>query len=675
MASLPDYTETDNDKPETDEDFLADVREKFEQAATREAHNREEALDDLRFVRLREQWPERIKKDREADNLPCLTLDKLSSFIRQVVNDARQNKPGITVHPVDSKADVETAKIIEGLIRNIEVTSDADVAYDTALEAAVGSGFGYFRINTAFTSDDTFDQDIVIERISNAFTVYADPYSEAADSSDWNCAFVATQMSKDAFGLKYKGKKAIDWDGLGYRGLPSPWIDGDQVMVCEYWHREEVEKQLIALSNGEIVAADVFEERAEEFALAGIEPVGEPRAVKSHKVTQYTLSGAEVLETVEWAGKYIPIVPVYGDEVNIEGERHFQSLIRGAKDAQREHNYWRSKAAEAVALAPRAPYIGPVGAFKTAIKKWARINDSSLPFVEYDGPIAPARQSYSGPDLASMQQAMAATDDMKAIIGLYDASIGNRSNETSGVAINARAREGDTGTFHFIDNLTRAIRHAGRIIIDLIPRVYSTERVIRILGEDMKPRQAQIAPGAQRQQAPMQPGQGQAQAIARIYDVTAGKYDLTVKAGPSIATGRMEAQANLVEIIRSGGEIAAKALGPMAVRQMDFPGSEEAADKLEAALTGDQPQPGAIPPQVQQQLQQMQQIIQQGGQRLQELEQENQQMKADTSIKAAELQIKQGDQQIKQFEAETDRIRAQNEARTPPPGLNLQAAA
>lgn len=628
------------DQSPGEEEFLVEVREKFELAATRERLNREEALNDLRFARLGEQWPESVRRQRDLEARPCLTINRLPAFIRQVVNDARQNKPGITVHPADSHADVATAHIIEGLIRNIEVTSDADVAYDTALESAVTGGFGYFRINTRYASDDSFDQDIVIERIANPFTVYGDPYSEAADSSDWNCAFVATQMSRDAFAAKYKGKQAVDWDGLGYRGLPSPWMDGDQIMVCEYWRREVVESRLVALSNGESVGADIHAARAAEWAAAGIVAVGAPRIIRTHKVTQYLLSGAELLETVEWPGRYIPIVPVYGEEVNIEGERHFRSLVRDAKDAQQEHNYWRSTAAETIALAPRAPFIGPVGAFKTAINKWNRVNDSSQAFIEYDGPIAPQRQGFTGPDVGAMQQALAASDDMKAIMGLYDASLGQRSNETSGVAIGARQRQGNVATFHFIDNLTRAIRHAGRILIDLIPSVYSTERVIRVLGEDMKPAAHRIGPAMpQAQPLGQQQGaqeEGQA-AIARIYDLGAGKYDLTVKAGPPFASQREAARAEIVEIIRSVPGSAA-VLGPMYLRNSDWVGAEQAANRIEQAAGG---------------------AAGGGDARLQALAQENAALKQELAGKQAEREIKAREVGVKMFEAETERMRVQ----------------
>jgi hypothetical protein len=569
----------------TDDEIIALAKEKFEAAREREQDTRLEGLDDLKFARLGEQWPETIKRQRELEFRPCLTINKLPTFIRQVVNDVRQNKPGIVVHPADDNADVETADVYNGLIRNIQAASDADVATDTAAESAVSNGFGYFRINITAEGDE-----LAFERIGNPFSVYGDPYSTAADSSDWDCAFVVTMLSKDKFEKQYNNAEAVDWEADGYTGLPSPWMDDDQVMVAEYWHREEVDETVVTLSDGREVPADYIETNMLDLLMAGINPTAE-RTVKAHKVTQYILSGAKVLETVEWPGKFIPIVPVYGDEINVEGKRVFRSLINSAKDAQRMHNYWRTMATELIALAPKAPFIGRKGAFDSD-PRWNSANTASHAFLEYDGPDAPQRQPFAGVPAGALQEALNAADDMKAIIGIYDASLGARSNETSGRAIMARQREGDVSTFHFIDNLSRAIRHAGRILLDLIPKVYSKERVIRILGEDMKPKTVRVAPGAP-QGAQMPPQQGmqpqpgeqpqmgaQGDPVDRIYDLTAGKYDLIVKSGPSFTSQREEARQELIEIIRSVPE-SAQVLGPMYLRQSDWPGAEAAADKIE----------------------------------------------------------------------------------------------
>lgn len=618
-----------------DDSFLAEVREKFERAAEREDDNRECAIDDIKFARLGEQWPEDIQKLRDEDNQPCLVINHMPSFIRQVVNEARSNRPSITVIPSDSNADKATADILSGLIRNIEVASDADIAYDTAVESAVSGGFGYFRINTAYTSDDTFDQDIVIERIADPFTVYGDPESESADGSDWNCCFIAKTMAKDDFRDEYKNAEKVDWDALGYTGLPAPWHDEENILIAEYWKREDVESQIVALSNGVVMPLDEYQERAEEFQQYGIAIVGEPRTVRSKKVTQYIVSGAEVLETVEWEGKYIPIIPVYGDEVVIEGKRHFKSLIRDAKDAQREHNYWRSQAAATIALAPKVPWIGEEGTFSVDPEKWSTANDKSWPHIEYKrGMPPPQRQSPPTPASGELQQAMSAVDDMKSIIGIYDAKLGVQSNETSGVAIRQRQRQGDIATFHFIDNLTRSIRQAGRILIDLIPKVYSTARIIRVLGEDMEPQAVAIAPPDQQQQM-LQQFMQRGQQYTRIFDITAGKYDLVVKAGPSYGTQRELAQAEIVEIIRAFPD-SAPVLGPMYLKNSDWPGSEEAAQRMEQMAGqsgGDQ--------QAQGQIQQLQE-------QLNKLAGENQMLKM-------QLQNKAGELQIDQFEAMTDR--------------------
>ena len=635
-----------------DEDLISLAHEEFDRCVETESDNRAEGLDDLRFSRLAEQWPEAIKRQRLKERRPCLTINRMPAFIRQVVNDARQNKPSIKVHPVDDSADPDTAEILNGLIRNIEASSNADVAYDTAFESAVNIGWGYFRVNTAYTSDDTFDQDIVIERIADPFSVYGDPYSTAADSSDWDVAFVTETMSRKAFERRFKGAQPVDWDGV-YQQCAAPWVDGDRVMVAEWWKREEVKRQIVGLADGQVVDLEAYQNDTEgKFLdpLTGqpIPVVGEPREVRSHKVTMRIISGAEVLETVEWAGKYIPIIPVYGDEVNVEGRRYFRSLIRDAKDPARMHNYWRTAATELVALAPKAPFIGPEGAFVTDADKWASANTESHAYIEYDGPVAPQRQPFAGVPAGALQEALNASDDMKAVMGLYDASLGARSNETSGRAIMARQREGDVSTFHFIDNLSRAIRHAGRILIDLIPKVYSTERVVRILSAEGLPTTVPVNQPFEVPGQPQQPNQPPPPPQVKIYDLRAGKYDLVVNAGPSFTSRREEAATQMMELIRAY-PAAAEVVGDIMARNLDWPGADEIADRLKALFEqkfggGEQQQAPQQPPMDPAKM----------------ISAQTQQFKAQS-----DAQIAQQKNQIDAFEAETARMKAVHELQQP----------
>lgn len=552
------------------DDLLEEAREAFELARDTEEDNRRDALADFRFARLGEQWDPKLIKRRELDARPCLTINRLPSFIRQVVNDARQNKPSIKVHPVDSSGDIETAKIYDGLIRHIEAQSNADVAYDTAAEHAVTGGFGYFRMNIDYARDDVFDKDILIERVANPFTVYGDPHSAAADSSDWDVAFITDTIPTDAFELKYPKAEAVDWEA-DFRELGAPWFEDERVLICEWWKREEIAKPILMLSDGTVIDRERFEAEAEMFAAAGVQVVRE-RVIRSYKVTQRLMTGAEILETHEWAGRYIPIVPVYGDEVNVEGKRHLRSLIRDAKDAQRMFNYWRTAASELVALAPKAPFVGPEEAFKGEdADKWANANTASYPYIGYRGAVAPQRQPFAGVPAGAIQEALNASDDMKAIIGMYDASLGARSNETSGKAIMARQREGDVATFHFLDNLTRAIRHGGKILLDLIPLVYGSERIVRVLGVDGTVETARLG-----QKATLQDG-------TRVYDLAAGKYDLAVSAGPSFTTRREEAATQMTEMIRSFPQ-AAPLLGDLLAKNLDWPGADEIAERLQSLL-------------------------------------------------------------------------------------------
>ncbi|MDX5332101.1 MAG: hypothetical protein LPK04_12980, partial [Caulobacteraceae bacterium] len=304
------------------------------------------------------------------------------------------------------------------------------------------------------------------------------------------------------------------------------------------------------------------------------------REVASQKVVQHVVTGAEVLETVEWAGRFIPIVPVYGEELRIDGRRRLRSLVRDAKDPQRMFNYWRTTTTELVALAPKAPFIGRKGAFETDAEKWATANVQTHAYLEYDGPEPPMRQPFAGVPAGALQEALNASDDMKAIMGLHDASLGARSNETSGRAIMARQREGDVSTFHYIDNLSRAIRHAGRILIDLIPKVYAAPRVVRVLRPSGDAKLAAVnQPVAVRETD----AQGQEREVRRIYDLSVGKYDLTVRAGPSFTSRREEAATQMIELIRAY-PAAAPVIGDLLARNLDWPGAEEIAQRLASLL-------------------------------------------------------------------------------------------
>ena len=642
-----------------DDPILSEAIEVFGRCEDRESLNRREAESDIRFARLSEQWPEQIRKQRELDRRPVLTINKLGPIIRQVVNDARQNRPSIKVLPADSKADPETAEVISGLIRNIEQASNADVAYDTGVDQAVSGGFGYWRVNLRYTNEfpadadlsalgpEVFEQDIAIERIANQFAVFGDPDSTAADSSDWNVCFVIDDMPHATFKKRFPNAAETDFSSDAYQ-TTTGWVTEDSVRVAEYWKREKAQKRIIGVQkpDGEavVMVLDEWEKLVKEGQTEGWEVVTLPRVIDCYKVTQYLLTAVEVLETTEWPGTYIPIVPVYGDEVNLKGVRYLRSLIRDAKDPSRMNNYWRTMATELVALAPKAPFIGRKGAFETDQSKWATANTSNHSYIEYDGGEAPQRQPFAGVPAGALQEALNASDDIKAVTGIYDASLGAKSNETSGKAIMARQREGDVSTFHFIDNLTRAIRHTGRIILDLIPKVYSTARVIRIMGEDGTPKDRQI-----NQEYEVANDNGDA--IIRMHDLRVGRYDLVVTAGPGFTTRREEAATQMIELIRAYPD-AAPLIGDLLAKNLDWPGADEIAKRLEAMLP---PQlrdgQGGIPANVQQDMQQMATLIQEMQQRLAQAEDKN-------SIDREKLGVEQ-------YKAETDRMTAVQGAMTP----------
>ena len=609
-----------------DEELLETAKEQFSQSVDAFEANQTRYEKDVKFGRMGEQWNADDIEARKNQGRPSLTVNRMPSFIRQVVNDARQNKPSIKVHPFDDKADPETAEVINGIIRNIEQVSKADLAYDTAIDCATSGGFGYFRVDLDYADDDTFDMDIRINRILNPLTIYPDASSTCADSSDWNYCFVTEMMPKDEFEDQYPEADAINWSPTHLENNDQAWYDKDQVRVAEYWVREPVNKTIYLMSSGDVVSEETYTQLESEYAAAGIELLN-TRATTSHKVTQYIMNGQQVLETNEWPGKFIPIVPLYGEEVFIDGERHFFSLIHFAKDAQSIYNYWRTTTTELVAMAPKTPWIGPSGSFDTDLDRWQNANTETYSYLEYDGDVPPQRQPFAGPPAGALQEALNASDDMKSVMGLHDASMGAQSNEISGVAIGKRVRESDTSTYHFIDNMARAIRHAGIIIVDLMPMIYSKPRMMRVLGEDGVPQTVAVNQQLTKEQEMLQGEMmEQREAMDAIYDLTVGKYDVTVKAGPSYTTQREEARESMIALLQAFPQ-AASVTGDLVVDAMDWPNADIFAKRLKSLLP-----PGVIDEQDDPRLAQM-------GQQMQGMEQVINQLMADREGKQAAIQV------------------------------------
>ncbi len=551
---------------------IEEALELFEESQDATDFNRTAAYDDIVFARLSEQWPDKIKKQREEEGRPCLTINRLPAFIRQIVNDSRQNKPGIVVHPVDNVADPDTAEVINGLIRNIERNSNADVAYDTAIDHAVSAGFGFFQIGIDFVNESSFEMEAQIHRIANPLAVHWDINTTRFDASDWNYAFVSDHMTEEEFDRKYPDAEKVDFMG-DERDATQYWLDDDKIRVADYWRREPVEKKLLLLSTGETIREESFDDAAREMLFVQGITVTKERQVFGYKVMKRRISGVEVLETTEWPGEHIPICPVWGEEVIIDGRRWLRSMIRDARDSQMMFNLWRSATTELLALAPKAPFIGPKGFVpKDQKRKWSHANTRSYSYLEYEGNVPPQRQPFAGVPAGALQEALNAADDMKSVIGIYDSSLGARSNETSGKAILARQRESDNSNFHFIDNLARAIRYCGQCLTEIIPHIYTGRETLRIVGPDHKEKVVQM----------MKEGRTQ-EGEQKLYDLNTGRYDVTIKSGPSYSTQREETREFLIEIMRNMPD-SAPYLGDILLEHMDFPNADKVAKRLKFAL-------------------------------------------------------------------------------------------
>lgn len=569
------------------EQFLATARKRFRRAEEAEQMNRQAALDDLKF-KNGEQWPAEIRAQRTLDKRPCLTINKMKTFVHQITNDQRQNRPAINVSPVGDRGDPETAKMLKGLIRQIERTSHADIAYDTGFDNAVSNGWGFWRVLTEYESEGSFNLVAKIGRIRNPFRVYMDPDAQEPEASDAQWCFISDLMPREEFKEKYPDAEEYPWLEGTMGDEWKAWETQTHIRVAEYYCYETTKRRLVALANGHIGFEDELAPELQEAIKADPRQIVREREVMAKKVKWYTITSREVLDETDWPGKWIPVVRDIGDEVDIEGKVTFAGLIRDAKDPQRMVNYWETHKTEFIALQPKAPYIMEEGQVEGHEAQWRQANNKLFPYLLYKstsiaGKPAPAPQRQAMPALspALVEATQQAEQHMQATTGVrFDATLNERMYDESGKALRELKRVGDLGNFHYIDNLARSLRHTGRILIDIIPKVYDTRRVLTILREDDTEQEAIIDPtlGTGHKQQTDQTGK-----VLRIYNPKVGEYEVAVTIGPSYATKRSESADSMLNFVKAFPPAAAVA-GDLIAKNMDWPGAEEIAARLQTTL-------------------------------------------------------------------------------------------
>jgi hypothetical protein len=652
---------------QSEADILATARSRLDLAVSALSESREDEVDDLKFYAGSPdnhwQWPADVLATRGAvqgqtiNARPCLTINKLPQHVRQVTNDMRQNRPGAKVIPVDDKADLQVADILNGMIRHIEYISDADVAYDTACENQVAYGEGYIRLLTEYCDDDTFDQDIKIGRVRNSFSVYMDPTIQDPTGADAKWCFVTEDVTRADYERMYPDAAPITTLqslGVGDQSI-SNWLNEDTIRIADYYYID-YDRATLNLYPGNQTA---FDGTPEDKMLR--QTYGKPkrsREADRPRVKYCKINGYEILEKNEWAGKWIPVVRIVGNEFEVDGRLYVSGLVRNAKDAQRMYNYWVSQEAEMLALAPKAPFIGYGGQFEGYEEKWKTANTNNWPYLEINpdvtdgqGSVLPLPQRAQPPMASSglLQAKSGASEDIKSTTGQYNASLGQGGNERSGKAILARQREGDVGTYHYGDNLTRGVRHIARQLVDLIPKIYDTQRIARVIGEDGVTKMAKINPDQEEPVREVRDQEGIV--IDKIYNPGVGKYDVVATTGPGYATKRQEALEAMGQLLQGNPQLWAVA-GDLFVKNMDWPGAQEMATRFAKTIDPKLMSDGEQSPELQAAQQQIQAMGQQMDQLVGMLE----------NVKNSEIartnEIKEFEAQVKAYAAETQRISA-----------------
>jgi len=574
-----------NDQEKDLNTILSEARERYEYAVDAERLNLDHAIEDLDFA-SGEQWDNSLRSERESEGRPCITINRIPQFVKQITGDIRQNAPRIKIIPVDSQGDAKIAEIRAGIIRFIENSSNAGYVYAATAEKSTICGIGHIRVKPIENQDDIFNPDLIIEAIQNPLGVVWDPDSRSITREDANYCFVVESMTEDSFKKRFPKAVYTSWDDITKRYSTSnsiSWADPTGVLVCEYWCKKPIERIIVRLQSGEIL--DVTDRTEQEIQSL---PVIDMRRASGYKIMQYLMSGAEILqEPITWPGKYIPIVPVIGEEIFNGNKCYRHGIVRFAKDAQRMYNFFRSAEIELVQLQNKAPYLATPANVENYEGDWSQANKRALPYILFNpDPLMPGftpqRQQPPVSSSGMSNQIALAAEDMKATTGIYDAALGKQSNETSGRAILARQSEADTSTYVYLDNLRYSIKHVGKILNDLIPIYYNAERSVRMLDVKGDISAAFVSVPI------VDPNTGQI--IAYENDITVGKYDVAVETGPGYTTKRQQTAEQLIQLMQTMPDVAPK-IADILIGSLDINEADEIRKRLQEFYNPPPPPP------------------------------------------------------------------------------------
>ena len=634
--------------PPDKEEFLATAMKRFNYCRDETDYIRVEALKDLEY-KLGYQWSEGAIRSRERDSRPAQTVNRLASFVNMVVNDGLQNVPGVKVRAADDGGDNNTAQVIGGLIQHIITNGDSKSAFDRAYSDAVSCGLGYFRVQTDYLNGKSFDQEIQISMIENPFSVYFPiPIIKKPDYSDAPYCFIRSKMSVDEFDLKYPKFKGKATEFFGGGTGDRDWISEKEVFVCEYFVVDNEESTIYLMPDGKI-----YNEVPE-----GITPLRE-RTVYKKVVKWYLITQFEILDQKKWIGESIPIIPVLGQEQNVDGKQYLVSLTRALRQPQEMLNFWISAFTELVASQPKAPFLVDGRQIEDYKDYWENANKVPMAYLPYkgvtqDGQLIqpPIKINPPDPGTAILQGIQYAEQFMKEVTGVFDAAMGAQSNERSGTAINARKRQSLVATYHFVNNYNRAMRYLGQMLIGIIPKIYDMPRTIRIIGEDQADRVVQIN----------QEHQDTSGAIM-LYDIDVGKYDCIITIGASYDSKRLETVDMMMSLFKTNPQLTI-ICGDILAKKMDFDDNNRMSERIRNFINATSPgvigadEQGTPEQQLHMQLQNVTQDLQKFMQKSQMDDMQKQQMMQ--MIQTMDKQLKDKEEEIKarvqvtQIKADTD---------------------
>lgn len=508
------HTSTNNpeaNEPETDEQILSRIDKRVNDWFSYFRENNQHYEIDTKFVYDEDgQWTAQEISEYRQEFKPRMSFNMAPRFILNLQGEFASNTPALQSRALDnSTASQARIDLSEGITRKISFDSRNNIIYQTTFGCALSGGYGAYGTEVVPETVMSFNLIPRFYLIQDPTTCFWDPSARDPDKGDGALCGRSFTMSKDEFKSRFPDVEAPEsYSAANSFSRSFSWLTENDIVVVDYYEKEYFKRHIAQLSDGAVMDFDKAEELVErstniankikKLSENSLEPIQSQQIPKleivkdgmvdDFKIVFYRAVKGQIIDRSEWDGKKLPIIFQPGVSRWVDGKEKTISFIHWMKDAQRAYNYSRSEYMYRLKLTRYEPFLLSEGMAQGHEREWKEAHRAraALFYKEVPSGKIPVRQPPQEVPQSLLAASNQSLSDMQNTTGRFEANLGAQGNETSGVAIQSRQAPGNMNAFQFFENARLAIESGARVISDLLPKLFDTERNVSVQQDNGK---------------------------------------------------------------------------------------------------------------------------------------------------------------------------------------------